>query len=216
MQEVADVLNRIKLIDWNLLQAHMADAKQDVVERQALIDKLYSEKMDDLEMNKRRMQELQREKVKENEELESNIHDIEDKQRKLAEAESQRQKRLRDQEEKLAKMRASGLSQEEINQMMEKYKNENKKLLEKEPEKAKLQYQLERPPKIYEPHADIESNLRLAGKEAGRSGEDVIDLLLRKIRKVEEIVSEVDTKHFEQAMKSLNQLNELIAQVRAR
>jgi hypothetical protein len=258
MQEINDVLNRIKLLDWNLLQAHMADAKQDVVERQALIDKLYSEKMDDLEMTRRRMAELQREKVHENEELEGNIREIEDKQRRLAETELQRQKKLQEQEERLNKLRAAGLSDKELSELinryqgemqewekavederakqqtalqkrlevkkqqhqkrlqekLEAYKNENMKLLQKEPEKPKLKYHLERPVRLYEPMADIETGLRLAGKE-GR-GEDLVDLLLRKVRRVEDLVAEADTKHFEQAMKSLNQLNDLIGKVRAR
>lgn len=258
MQEINDVLNRIKLLDWNLLQAHMADAKQDVVERQALIDKLYSEKMDDLEMTRRRMAELQREKVHENEELEGNIREIEDKQRRLAETELQRQKKLQEQEERLNKLRAAGLSDKELSELinryqgemqewekavederakqqaalqkrlevkkqqhqkrlqekLEAYKNENMKLLQKEPEKPKLKYHLERPVRLYEPMADIETGLRLTAKE-GR-GEDLVDLLLRKVRRVEDLVAEADTKHFEQAMKSLNQLNDLIGKVRAR
>ena len=259
MQEINDVLNRIKLLDWNLLQAHMADAKQDVVERQALIDKLYSEKMDDLEMTKRRMAELQREKVRENEELEGNIREVEDKQRKLAETELQRQKKLQEQEERLNKLRAAGLSDKELGELvsryqaemqewekavdserekqqgalqkrlevkkqqhqkrlqekLEAYKSENLKLLQKEPEKPRLQYRLERPLRLHEPLADVESGLRLAGKDGSR-GEDLVDLLLRKVRRVEDLVAEADTKHFEQAMKSLNQLNDLIGKVRAR
>lgn len=100
------------------------------------------------------------------------------------------------------------------------YKEENLELMkrqeEEEQKKLKVVNPIHHEPVLYSPVEEIESQLKIRKTEVTEVDEDLLKLILKKVKVVEKVVKNVDTTQFEGLMTSAEELDRLIRQVRAK
>jgi len=130
--------------------------------------------------------------------------------------EEERQRQKQKLQSKLEQRKAN--YQEKLSSQIQKYKEENLRLIEQqeEEERNRLKVVVETgiPLKLSEPKYELESSLKVEAKEI----EDIsmVDQLLQRVRRLEKIVANVDANQFQSMMDAFNQVNQKINQVKAK
>ena len=188
-------------------------------------------KLDEINEQRRMMEERQRKVIdamKERGISQEKMNEIlEQHQKEMNEWEkAMENERIRQQQKLQARLDAKRQKYNERKaQMVAKFKEENEKLMEKQPEaeqnKLKIVFDTGRDIKIFTPKIEIDTRLRFPDLEQEQAiasivAPNTLDEVITKVRRIEKIAENIDTKQFSLLIKAFNDVNDMMSALKSK
>ena len=188
-------------------------------------------KLDEVQQQRMVMEERQRkviESMKERGISQEKMNEmLEQHQREMNEWEkAMENERVRQQQKLQARLDAKRQKYNERKaQIVAKFKEENEKMVEKQAEveqnKLKIVFDTGRDVKLYTPKVEIETKLRFPDLEqeqeiASIVAPNILDEVINKVRRVEKVAENIDTKQFNLLLKAFSDVSDMMEAVKSR